>query len=1086
MRGSSIAWFAHNPAVANLLMVLLLASGVLAMMTVRQESLPNVPLDRISITVAMPRANPALVETLLCAPIEQAVAGVEGLVELHSEAHEGLCVLQMDVQQGHRTREVLDKVRLAVQGVSQLPASALPPVVQELVVRNRVLRLLLVGQLDEMALYQLAQQISRDLRSLPDITIVDVENLAEREVALEVPRENLHRFRMTLANMAEAVAEAAQPASAGTLHGAHGDMLLNAGDRIESASGYLDLPVRRGAAGEQVRVDDLAQLHDGFARTPIAAWHDGEPAVALDIYRVGDQQVLAVADAVKEYLRHVTLPAAVSLSVWQDDAADFRERSAVLWQGGMQALLILLLVLTLFLGLSLAGWIALGIPVAMIGAVAALPLLGESVNTISLFAFILVLGIVVDDAIIVGERIHQRQRRGEAPLQAAIQGARQVARPVVFAVLTTALAFAPLLFLPGPEGALMRVIPLVALAVLLLSLVESLWILPAHLARPAPSHRVFARSEAWSARFNQVLDQLLRRVYRPLIWQLLMRRKQVVALFGLMVLLCIALFHSGRVNMVLFSQVEGRQVLAELHFPRGTSPGRLAEEALMLETSARQLARRLQQERATDPIAHVLVEQGLRNKVSNASDPDAATRLRVTLMLNDSETVSAPDFARLWRAQHGVVPDALSQRFDASVLATKPDIHIHLYHPDLQILDQMAGQLELALREQAGVSEIANSLDARRPLLDLLLTDAGRHAGLTRASLALQVQQAFEGIEVGHIPEFGEEVPVLLRLAESDSNALGGLEQLPIFLPDGSWAPLTALADIQQQDTPAVIRHYDRRRQATLTALVDSRLSSPGQVMAALQQGILAELPQRWPGASWGIAGKPRAINEFLSYLSRGYLLAMMAIFFVLTVLFGNYRQPVLVMSAIPFGMVGASIGHFLLGIDITLWSMVGVIAVSGVVVNDNLVLLDEINHLRNDQQRPLYAAVVEAGASRFRPILLTTVTTVLGVLPLILSDAPQARFLMPMAVSLAFGVLFATLVSLLLVPCLLVWLEELRGVHGRQGDSAGGPSAAVETAYGEGRHAAHSGLTGNPYQDEVLHAAWEAGYSDAAEELAA
>lgn len=1085
MPGSSIAWFARNPAVANLLMVLLLAFGLLAMSSVRQESLPNVPLDRISITVTMPRANPALVETLLCAPIEQAVAAVEGLVELHSEAHEGLCALQMDVQQGYDTRTVLDKVRLAVQGVSQLPASASVPVVQELVVRNRVLRLLLVGRLSEMALYQLAEQISRDLRSTADITIVDVENLADREVALEVPRENLHRFQTTLAEMADAVRQVAQPAAAGTLHGGQGDMLLNAGDRISAAAGYLDLPVRQGEAGEQVRVADIARLHDGFARTPIAAWRDGEPAVALDVYRVGDQQVLAVADAVKRYLQQRTLPEGVSLSVWQDDAADFRERSAVLWQGGIQALLILLLVLTLFLGLSLAGWIALGIPVAMIGAVAALPLLGESVNTISLFAFILVLGIVVDDAIIVGERIHQRQRNGEAPLSAAIAGAQDVARPVIFAVLTTALAFAPLLFLPGPEGALMRVIPLVALAVLLLSLVESLWILPAHLARPVSSRSLFVRSRELSARFNLALDQLLHRFYRPLIWQLLLRRKQVVALFALLALLCLALFHSGRVNMVLFSQVEGRQVLAELHFPRGTPASRLAEEALMLETSAAQLARDIRQQQAASPVAHVLVEQGLRHKVSNASDPDAATRLRVTVKLDSQAAISAAAFAERWRAQHGVVPDALSQRFDASVLATKPDIHIHLYHPDLALLDEMAGQLELALREQAGVSQIGNSLNARRPLLDLLLTDAGRHAGLTRSALASQVQQAFEGIEVGRIPEFGEEVPVLLRLAEQDSNALSALEQLPIFLPDGSWAPLIALADIRQQDTPAVIRHYDRRRQATLTALVDNAVSSPAQVMAALRQGMLAELSQRWPGASWGIAGKPRAIDEFLSYLSQGYLLAMMAIFFVLTVLFGNYRQPLLVMSAIPFGMVGATVGHFLLGIDITLWSMVGVIAVSGVVVNDNLVLLDEINRLRQ-QQRPLYAAVVEAGASRFRPILLTTVTTVLGVLPLILSAAPQARFLLPMAVSLAFGVLFATLVSLLLVPCLLVLLEELRSVRDGQGDSGQGPSSAVETAYAKGRHAAHSGVTGNPHQDEVLHAAWEAGFSDATEELAA
>jgi multidrug efflux pump subunit AcrB len=1081
----SIAWFARNPAVANLLMVMLLLGGWLGMSVVRQETLPNVPLDRIGISVQMAQASPALVETLLCAPVEQAVAGIEGLSELTSEAYDGLCMLRMDVQQGYQTGKVLDQVRVAVDGIRGLPVQASRPLVQELVVRNRVVRLLLVGALSDMQLYQLAHRIRLDLLRDDNLSVIDIENLPAREIAIEVPRDNLHRFRLTLDEMAAAMQRAARPVTAGVLHSEQGDLLLSAGQRINHGAGYLDLSLRDSADGSALRVRDVGSLHDGFERTLIGAWRDGQPAVALDIYRVGSQQVLDVADAVQRYVNRVELPAGAELVLWEDDAAEFRARTSVLWENGWQGLLILLLLLSLALGAYLAGWIALGIPVSMLGAVALLPMLGESVNTISLFAFILVLGIVVDDAIIVGERIHHRQRLGEKGLDAAIAGARDVMKPVCFAVLTTAIAFAPLLFLPGPEGALMRVIPLVALAVLGLSLIESLWILPAHLARPTPRGAFWQRSERTSASFNRWLDGMLTKFYRPLMWRLLHRHGLVLTVFFCLFVLCVTLIHSGWVQMVLFSRVEGPRVVAEMVFPRGTPSARIQEEALMLESSARQVASRWQQEGDVELIESVLVEQGLRQKVSNAADPDAPMRLRITLKLADQRTVGATQLASDWRDHHGRVPDALSQRFDASVLQTKPDIHIHLYHEDMAQLDQMAAALETQMRQYAGVHEISNSLHARRPLVDISLTEAGHHAGLRLADIGTQIRHAFQGIEVDRLAEADQEVPVLLRLAEGDSASLWHLQQLPVFLADGSWAPLGALAMLSVQDAPAVIGHYEQRRHAAVTALVDNHVTSPAAVMAALDQEFLGALSQQWPGADWGIAGKPRAINEFMQYLGVGYMIALMAIFFVLTVLFSNYSQPLMVMTAVPFGLVGATLGHFALGIELTLWSMVGVIAVSGVVVNDNLVLLDEINR-RRDEGEPLLQAVVEAGACRFRPILLTTLTTVLGVGPLILADSAEARFLLPMAVSLAAGVMFATLVSLLLVPCLMVagasWRQRWQGVTGLHSEQPRG----VEEAYLAGREAALMPRMHNPHTDPVLHAAWEAGCQDVACERAA
>lgn len=1078
-----IAWFARNPAVANLLMVMLMLGGLISMSVVRQETLPNVPLDRIGISVQMAEASPAMVETLLCTPVEQAVSGIEGIGELTSESYDGLCMLRMDVQQGYQTARVLDQVRVAIDGLRTLPAQASRPQVQELVVRNRVVRLLLVGPLSDMSLYQLAHRIRRDLLADEHISVVDVENMPAREISLDVPRENLHRFGMTLDQMAMAIREQARPSTAGVLHSEQGDMLLSAGERLREGADYMALPLRDSGDGSALRVHDVASLHDGFERTRIAAWQNGQPAVALDVYRVGSQQVLDVAEAVQTYVDRAALPPGVSLTVWEDDAAEFRDRTKVLWENGWQGLLILMLLLSLALGAWLAGWIALGIPVAMFGALMALPLLDESINTISLFAFILVLGIVVDDAIIVGERIHHRRRLGERGLEAAINGAQDVARPVIFAVLTTIIAFAPLLFLPGPEGALMRMIPLVAITVLTLSLVESLWILPAHLAGEEPRGRFWARSEAITASFNNWLDTVLARFYRPLIRTLLRRYQVVLASFLCLLVLCLSLIHSGWVQMVLFSRVEGPRVVAELVFPRGTPSSRIEQEALMLESSARQVASRVQPD--SPLIEAVLVEQGLRQKVSNAQDPDAPMRLRVTLRLAEQREVGAHDLARMWRAHHGLVRDALSQRFDASVLQTKPDIHIHLYHDDLNRLDEMAAELATRLGQYAGVHEVSNSLQARRPLVDIALTDAGEYAGLPRSEIGRQVRHAFQGIEVDRLPELDQEVPVRLRLADQDSNSLWHLQQLPLFLDDGSWAPLAALATLNVEDAPAMIGRYEGRRHAAVTALVDNHVTSPSLVMASLQREFLGEMSSQWPGADWGISGKPRAINEFMDYLGIGYLLALMGIFFVLTVLFGNYSQPLMVMSAVPFGLVGATLGHFALGIELTLWSMVGAIAVSGVVVNDNLVLLDEINR-RREEGEPLWQSVVESGVTRFRPILLTTLTTALGVGPLILTDSAEARFLLPMAVSLAAGVSFATLVSLVLVPCLMVAGASWHRAWKRLPASNDSELVTVEQAYQLGREAGLQGQYQNPCDDPVLHAAWEAGYQDAQAERVA
>jgi len=1023
-----IRWFTANPAVANLLMVGLLLAGALAIPHTRQETLPNVPLDRIGIYVGYPQATPETVEALVCTPLENAVDDVEGGTELISEAREGLCTVQLDVLEGYDTAQVLEQIRTRMDALDTLPQGASRPRVRELIVRNRVARLLLSGNVPRADLYRLAQDARRQLLAGEAVSSVDIENLPAREMVASVRRDDLYRYDLSLSEIAAAAGDGARRVAGGLLRAGDGEWMLETGDQPRDAAAYGRLVIRQSEDGDLLRLGDVATIDDGFSRDTMAAWLDGEPAVALDVYRTGGQNVLDVAKAVKTWMDSADLPAGVSLTLWRDDARQFRDRSDLLWRNGLQGLVLLTLLLGVFLTLRLAGWVALGIPVCMLGACAVLPLLGESFNTISLFAFMLVLGIVVDDAVIVGESVDRCRRQGLQGREAAVTGALRVARPLLFAVLTTLVAFAPLLFLPGPEGALMRVIPIVAIAILLLSLVESLWILPAHLVSQRPARGWIARSEALAGRVNDGLELWLSRQVQPLLRACLRWRYVVILGFVGLFLFCVALVHSGWLTMVLFSRVQGDRVVAEAVFPQGTGEERLRREVTALDESARRLAAKLADGDSGMRVTRVFSEQGVRRKVSNARDPGARYRVRVSLALeHDEGTALRPRrVAALWRDLHGTVPDALSLKFHANLMTVKPDIHINLFHPDLERLQTLSDRLALTLERMNGVHEVANSTRARRTVVDIELREEGRLAGLDTERLGAQVRDAFHGVQLDHWFEQDREVPVMLRLAESDSRRLRDLERLPVRLPNGDVTLLGAVAKVHRHPSPATIGHYDTRRNATVSAYVDEKVTSPARVMAALRASVLDPMRAEDPSADWAVAGKPASIERFLDRLSLGYLLALCCIFFLLTVLFGGYGQPLLVMMAIPFGLVGAFLGHFLLGYSLTLWSLVGVIAVSGVVVNDNLVLIDGIN-ARREEGLPFMDAVVEGASERLRPILLTSLTTFAGVAPLMLETSAQARFLIPMAVALAFGVLFATLVSLLLVPCLLVAGRDLR-----------------------------------------------------------
>jgi len=1096
-----IDWFIDRPAVANLLAFLLLAGGIFALNQTRQETLPNVPLERIGVVSELPSASPSEVEQRLCYPLETAIATVEGVTDIRSESREGVCSITVDVVEGENAGEVRDRMAARVQALSNLPPDATAAKVEEVVFRNRVARLLVVGGDQPMRLHSIARQLRSELLALPEISEVRLEGLPEREISLTVSRQNLHRYDLTLQEIADAIDKDTGRVPGGMMRGPEQNSLLLAGRTPESAEAYGDVVVRRGRDGEALHFRDLGQVEDGFHRDAMGLWLDGQRAVALDVYRIGQQDVVATVEAVYQFLDQARLPDGVTLQIWQDDAKQYLDRSSLLWTNALQGLVLLVLLLGVFFGLRLSFWVAAGIPVAMIGACMILPLTGGSLNTISLFAFILVLGIVVDDAVIVGESVADQIRLQGPGRQAVRDGTVRVALPIVVAVVTTALSFTPMLFLPGPEGEFMRIVPIIAITVLALSLMESLLILPSHLKHASSGNRRgswLEPLERMSDRVNQRFEALVRRHVEPMVQGLLHWRLAVLTGFFGLFLLCFALMHSGWLSVTMFSNVAGDRVIADLRFTEGTSGQRVLEATRALQLSASDLQRQLTNERGEPLITSVLAEQGRRDNYSTAHDPSAQLRARVSLALAPGESPLPPDeIANAWRRSFMAPEGVVSMRFHTSINQIKPDIHVNLYHPDPDTLMAMSAELESLLASLEGVYEIGNNMRAGFTELDLRLRPGGELAGLDEGSLGEQVRMAFQGVEIDRLPMGDHDVPVVLRLPDEQTNSLWHLEQLPVSMApgnepdaragkDNTRAPLSVLADIQAHRTPAVIPHYDRKTSATVTAYVETAISSPGKVMAHLQQSWLNELPERWPGASWETAGKPVAIGMFLDYLTASYLVAMVAMFFVLTMMFGNYWQPLLIVAAIPFGLVGAVLGHAALGLDLTLWSVVGMVAVSGVVINDNLVLIDRINDHRKTT-KTLVDAIRLGIRDRVRPIVLTTLTTFLAVMPLAFETNPQAGFLVPMAVSLGFGVMFASLTTLLLVPCLMVLGSDAGEWLGRQvarlrrSSEADSVDQAYQAGVLAGELASRAGSTPvNPYRDDVLAASWEAGVGDA------
>ena len=1025
---------AHNPVASNLLMVVILIGGLIAMTQIKLEVFPEMDLDFIHVIVPYPGASPAEVESGILLAIEEAVRGIDGVIDVDGFAMEGSGEVRIELHLGTNANKVLQDVKVAVDRLQTLPREAERPIVNLLDLRIQAISMVVYGDAPPRALRSLAEDIRDELLQDPEITIAEISDVPDPEISVEISQAKLREYGLTLDRVAEIIRKNALDLPAGGVKTPAGEILLRTAERRDYGREFERLRLLSSPDGADVRLGKVARVIDGFADTDQGAVFNGKPAIRINLYRVGAQTPMGVAGAAKAHIERIRpeLPKGMGIAVWKDDSELLTSRLSLLTRNAFLGLVLVILVLGIFLEPRLAAWVTVSIPVSILGAFIVAQPLGLSINMISLMAFILTLGIVVDDAIVMGESIYEERRHGFPPIEAAIRGARLVAIPVVFSVLTNMIAFVPMLMIPGLIGKVFAVIPVVVIAIFFFSLVESLFILPAHLGHLGPDkdHGVFARLGRVQGRFARRLARFRDQRYVPALERSLHQRYLTVA-SGLAILIAtIGFVASGRINFAFGPRVDADIVTANATLPYGTP----IEETRRVQAQLLAGARAVIAERgAEESVVGIYSTTGSAAGsygppvMSPTAGGGHLTGVQVYLVPAKTRQIQSAELAREWRARsEGIIGvETLTFKYDAGP-SSEVAIHVELSHPDRGILEAAGQRLAEGLRIYAGVKDIDDGVLLGKPQLDFTIRPEGRSAGITAEELGRQVRDSFYGAEALRQQRGRNEMKVMVRLPEAERRSLHDVESLILRTPSGGEIPLAEAADVHRGRAYTQILRSNGRRIINVTADVDEEIANGAKIVSDVKQNLLPRIQTEFPGLLFAFGGEQRDIARVSESMIVGFALALIAIFATLAIPFGSYVQPLIVMAAIPFGIVGAVFGHVLMGYDLSIVSVMGMIALSGVVVNDSLVLIDAANQRMRAGMSP-FEAMCSAGSRRFRPILLTSLTTFFGLVPMIFEQSMQARILIPLAISLGFGVLFTTVIVLLLVPALFLIIEDMR-----------------------------------------------------------
>ncbi len=1028
-----ISWFIGNPVAANLIMVVLLVGGALSANNLQRQVFPTISPGTVVITVPYPGATPAEVEEGITRRVDEAVIGIDGVKRVRSTASENLASTVVETTDFADVQLVKNNIESAVDRLSDFPPeNAEKPIISAPQPTGGVVTLVVVGDVDPMKLRRAAEQVERDLLTQPGISLVSLQGDRDLEISIEVSEATLRRLDLSFEDVANAVRRSSLDLAGGSINSRSGEILLRTNQKRQTGQEFESIVVRSQANGSIVTLGDVATIHDGFVRAELLNMYNGQPAIFVKVSRAEAEDVLTVKARVDAFLSNYKAPLGLKLLELDDETDLLRERINLLLKNGLYGFALVFLFLVLMLDLKLAVWVSVGITTAFMGGILLFGAFGVTITMISLFGLIIVLGLVVDDAIVIGENIDAERMEGRSGVEAAAHGARSVFAPVIVGVLTSVAAFAPLLLTGGTFSDITRAIPIVVISVLLVSVIEAFWILPSHLSRGGPWSRGILKAEG--DRVARWISNIRENLVRPGAKFAARWRYATVGFALAFFLLCVGLVSNGHVRFIFFPIIEGNSLTASVKMPEGALFERTDEAIKRMTDAAYAVAAEIEADTGERLFASLTATTG--GSSSSGRGPGAEStfssqenigQIRIELTSYGERFTPAVDIERAWRRAVGEIEGADQVSFSSSFVNFGAAIEFELADSDEDQLIAAADEMKRRLAAIDGVSDIEDSFDLGKRQLIFELTDAGRSAGLRDSDVALQVRRGFFGEEVQRIQRGREEMRVYVRYPESTRASLSALDKFQVVLPNGSRAPLMTVARVDESRAYATIERIDGRRVVTVSANVDEAVTTPNDANQIILDQVMPSLEAEFSGLRWVRAGSTREQNEDLASLGRAFIVVLLIIFALIATQLRSYLQPLAILVSIPLGVAGAILGHFVLGYPLSFVSIFGIVALSGVAVNSSVMLVDFYNQKRAAGLSSIDAAG-EASGRRFRPILLTTLTTALGLAPLLLETSPQAQFLIPMGVSLGFGIVVSGFMVLFVTPAVAVIIDDLRG----------------------------------------------------------
>ncbi len=1025
---------ANNSVAANLLMLVIMVGGLASIDGITKEVFPTFSTDTVTITVPYPGSSPEEVEEGIVRKIEEAVQDIVGVDEIRSVSAEGVGVVTVLLEPGTPMDRAVGQIKTRVDSIAAFPLDAERPVVDEVLVRTRAMRLTLFGALEERQLKDLAEQLRDEVLLLPGITQVTITGARDYEISIEVSDPELRRYGLSFSDVAQAVQARSRDLPGGKLRTETGSITLRSVGQAYNGDDFAALTLVSRSNGTRVTLGDVATVRDTFAEQPVLSRFNGQPALTLEVDRVGDQDVLAMTKDLRLFVKRkqAQLPAGVKLTAWSDQSVILHGRIQLMLKSALQGAVLVMLTLALFLNISLAFWVILGVPFSFLGALLIINLMGlpVSINVISVFGFILVLGMLVDDGIVTAESAYAQLEEEDQGLDSIVRGVRKVTVATIFGAMTTMLAFAPAWFVQeGFSMILSHIVPVVILS-LLFSLLETKLILPSHLrhirisSKPKPRPTLGAKFSAVQQACTTALQKFAGTHYRSALNLAVHYRYITLSLFFGGLIICLALVPAGIVRFVFFPNIPSDSITINLKMPQGTPWQKTHDYTLRIEQAAVDMNMRYQQQTNS--------EEGVILQLMSLSTEDTESRVTVELLPSTERTITSVELARWLRESLGGLSGIQSLTFDANAGPSGSAVNVELAGQDLGMLREAARALKAALLTYQGVYDIRDSFDAGGPELDISVTPQGDALGLGQVELATQVRHAFFGAEIQRLQRGRDEVRVYVRFPAAERATLESLRSMWIDVPGRGKVPFEVVGKATERTGVSVINRFNRQRVVNVEADIDKSVVEPSQVNQAITNDLLPKILQRYPGISPRLSGEAEEQAETTDTLGLGLVAVLLMIYAALAIPLRSYALPLIIMSVIPFGLVGAILGHLILGNSVSVLSAIGMIGLSGIVVNDSLVMVDHIRSRISADGQHWRDAVIDGGVRRFRPVVLTSVTTFMGLLPIQLETSLQAQFVKPMAISIAFGVLFATFITLFLVPVLYFIGRDISKFFGR------------------------------------------------------